>query len=151
LLNASDAIPGYSGFRGGHAGQVYNEAAFRHFLAVDWWRATRMRRPLLLVLVTVRQRSGLSVKLTDATAAALFGGLVTCVREVDFVGWYREGHVAAAVLAQGNKASGDARQLIAERIQQALRERLLPDDAGNLRVRVVRLDGSVRKRSSNGV
>jgi hypothetical protein len=77
--------------------------------------------------------------------------LVACVREVDFVGWYREGHVAAAVLAQGDKASSDARQLIAERMRPALRERLLPDEARKLRVRVVRLDGSVRRHFSDGV
>ena len=151
MLKPIEAIPGYSGFRSGHVGKAYDEAAFRHFLAVDWWRAARTRRSLFLVLVTVRQRPGPSAKLTDATAAALFGGLGACVREVDFVGWYREGYVAAAVLTQGSKASGDARHLIAARIRPALRERLFPDEARNLRVRVVRLDGSVRKRFPDGV
>ena len=50
---------------------------------------------------------GAHAKLTDATAAALFGGLGACVREVDFVGWYREGYVAGAVLTQGGNASGE--------------------------------------------
>jgi hypothetical protein len=122
-------------------GQVYNEAAFRHFLAVDRWRAARSRRSVLLVLAGVQQSPGLDTKLTDATAAALFGVLGGCVREVDFVGWYREGYVAAAVLAQSSKPSGDGPHLIAERILLALRKRLSGDEARNLRVRVVRLDG----------
>ena len=106
-------VPGYSGFRGGLVGHVYNETAFRHFLAVDRRRAARAGRSVLLVLVAVRQSPGRNTKLTDATAAALFGGLGVCVREVDFVGWYREGYVAGAVLAQGSKASGDEPHLIA--------------------------------------
>jgi len=138
---ATELIPGYSGFRGGLLGEVYNEAAFRHFLAVDRSRAKRSMRSVLLVLVGVQRGPGLDTKLTDAMAAALFGGLGLCVREIDFVGWYREGYVAGAVLTQGSKASGSEPQLIAERIRPALRKRLSADEARNLRVRVVRLDG----------
>ena len=141
---ALESIPGYSGFRDGQVGQAYNEAAFQHFLAVDRWRAERSTRSLLLILVTVRQSAGRSAKLTDATAAALFRGLGACVREVDFVGWYREGQVAAAVLAQGVKASSEVQRLIAERVLHALGKRLSADQSRNLRVRVVRLGGRVR-------
>ena len=141
---ALESIPAYSRFRGGQVGQAYNEAAFQHFLAVDRWRAERSARSLLLILVTVRQSAGRSAKLTDATAAALFRGLGACLREVDFVGWYREGQVAAAVLAQGVKASSEVQRLIAERVLHALGKRLSADQSRNLRVRVVRLGGRVR-------
>jgi hypothetical protein len=136
---ALESIVAYSAFRGGQLGQAYNEAAFRHFLAVDRRRAERSTRSLLLVLVTVRQSHGPRTKLTDGTAAALFDGLSACVREVDFMGWYREGHVAAAVLTQGAHASGNVPHLIAERVLSALRKRLPADQSRNLRVRVVRL------------
>ena len=78
------------------------------------------------------------------TAAALFAGLRVSVREVDFVGWYREGHVAAAALAQGVKGSSEVPRLMAERVLAALRKRLAADQSKNLRVRVVRLGGKVR-------
>ena len=90
-LHVLDSIPVRSRFRSGQVGQAYNEAAFRHFLAVDRPRAERSQRFLYLVLVAVRQSPGRRAKLTDATAAALFRGLGASVREVDFVGWYREG------------------------------------------------------------
>ena len=141
---ALDSTPAYYVFRGEQVAQAYNEAAFRYFLAVDRWRATRSTRSLLLVLVTMRQNRGPKAKLTDATAAALFSGLATCVREVDFTGWFREGHVAAAVLAQGVKVSHDVPRLIAERVLPELRKRLSPDQSRNVRVRVVRLGGTVR-------
>jgi hypothetical protein len=141
---ALESIPGYSGFRGGQVGQAYNEAAFRHFLALDRRRAERSTRSLLLVFVTVRQSPASKVKLTDATAAVLFSELGACVREVDFVGWYREGRVVAAVLTQGVNTPGEMRHRITERLVQALSKRLSTDQARNLRVRVVRLSGGVR-------
>ena len=141
---ALESIPAFYGSRGGRVCRAYNEAAFRLFLAVDRWRAERSTRSLLLVLVAVRQGPGTSAKLTAAAAAALFSGLGTCFREVDFVGWYREGRVAAAVLAQGVNASGEVPHLIAERVLPILRKGLSADQSSNLRVRVVRLGGRVR-------
>jgi hypothetical protein len=65
--------------------------------------------------------------------------LGACVREVDFVGWYREGRIAAAVLAQGVRSTNDVPHLITKRVLLSLRKRLSADRARNLRVRVVRL------------
>jgi hypothetical protein len=141
---ALDSIPVLSGFRKRQVCQVYNEAAFRHFLAVDRLRAQRSKRFLYLVLVEIRHSLGRREKLSDATAAALFCGLVASVREVDFVGWYLEGQVAAAVLAQGLKASdGGVAPLIADRVLAATKKRLSPVQSSHLRVRVVRLGGRV--------
>src|SRR5580765_4543145 len=105
---AVESIPAYATLLGRRIARVYNEAAFRHFLAVDRWRAERSSRSFFLILVTIRQSSdrgpstgsgqadGGGGKIADATAAALFRGLDACVREVDFIGWFREGRVAAA-------------------------------------------------------
>ena len=141
---ALESIPAYSGFRGGQIGRAYNEAAFRHFLAIERSRAERSRRPLFLALVTVRQGSGAHAKLPDDTAAALFRGLSECVREVDFVGWYKEGYAVGAVLAQAAKASAEVPPVIAQRLLAVLTKRVAADQSGNLRVRVVRLGGRVR-------
>ena len=141
---AVETVPAYARYRSGPAGHVFNEAAFRYFLAIDRRRAERSTRSLLLVLVTVRQGRAPHPTLADTTAAGLFSGLGECVREVDFVGWYREGRVAAAALAQGVKASVDMRDRTRVRVVDALRKRLTTTDARNLRVRVVRLGGRVR-------
>jgi hypothetical protein len=139
-----DSIPVRSGFRKRQVCQVYNEAAFRHFLAVDRLRAQRSERFLYLILVAIRTSPGKREKLSDATAAALFRGLDASVREVDFVGWYLEGQVAAAVLPQGVKApDGGVEPLIADRVFAETTKRLPPVQSSNLRVRVVRLGGRV--------
>ena len=138
---ALESIPAYSGFRGGPAGQAYNEAAFRYFLDADRRRVERSGRSIILVLASIRQSPGRSAPLPDATAVALFAGLSAGVREVDFVGWYREGRVAGAVLPQAIGPSRELRDLVSGRILTSLKKFLSADRVKNLRVRVVRLDG----------
>jgi hypothetical protein len=140
---AVESIPAYATLLGRRMARVYNEAAFRHFLAVDRWRAERSSRSFLLILVTISE-SGRVVKIADTTAAAVFGGLDACVREVDFIGWFREGRVAAAVLPQGLNVSGAVPHLVAARLLAVLKQQLPAGEAGTLRVRVVRLGSGLR-------
>ena len=136
-------MPAYSAFRSGPAGRAFNEAAFRYFLNVDRQRAARSMRSLVLVLVTVRQFPGQHTRLNDDAAAALFAGLGACVRDVDFVGWYREGYVAGAVMPQPGNAPGDVLNRVRERVTDALRLQF-PAAPEALRVRVIRLGVKAR-------
>lgn len=136
-----ESIPAHSGFPGGPFGQAYNEAAFRYFLDVDRRRVQRCERSILLVLVSVREQPGRSAPLTNELASQLFAGLAASVREVDFVGWHRQGHVVGAVLPQAVNASDELRNLIADRVLTSLRKTLPADRAADLRVRVVVLGG----------
>jgi hypothetical protein len=132
--------PAYSGFLDGAGGQAYNQAAFRHFLAIERRRAERSMRSVLLVLVSVRNSTRVGANLPVRTAAAIFRGLGESVREVDFVGWFREGRVAGAVLAEGKSTASDqTRQLMAERVTRTLVEHLPAHEAKNVRVRVLQL------------
>ena len=135
-----ESLPNYSGFRSGAAGQAYNQTAFRHFLAIERRRAERSGRPLFLVLVALSGNPAPN-QLTGATAAAIFHALGETVREVDFVGWFREGAVAGAVLTQGGvMAAEPTRDVVAERVTRALQLHLPTPLARRLRVRVVRFD-----------
>ena len=121
-------------------GNVYEEEAFQHFLAVERMRAERSERPLLLLLVGLRRCPKRGADVPRAVSPALLTGLGLCVREVDFVGWYRQGRVAAAVLTQGlDLPDEDAPSRIVERVTRILSERLPHGVAERLRVRVVRL------------
>lgn len=135
---ALDSTPAFSPFSGGHFGRAYNEAAFRYFLAVDRLRAERSRRLLNLVLASVREAPGRSAQLAPPTAAVIFAGLAASVREVDFVGWFHEGRVAGAVLAQGVGAA-DERAAIRNRILATLSTSVPRDPSRNVHVRVIRL------------
>jgi len=140
MLNSAAA---YSKFYSGPPGLAYNEAAFRHFLAVDLSRARRSQRSLYLVVVALRNHIGRRTRLTDATAAALFRGLGSSVREVDFVGWYYESYVAAAVLFQGTKTDDAVAVMIGDRVRATLKQQLAASQSNRIRVRVFRLGGGL--------
>src|SRR5262245_11318032 len=123
----AESVPDYSKFSCGTARRAYNETAFRHFLAIERRRAERSMRPLLLVLATLRPRPGREATLTDETSAALFDGLGASIREVDFAGWFRDGRVAGAVLAQGGQPSEAAQYFLSQRVSRALQSRLPAD------------------------
>ena len=118
-------------------GQVYNQEAFRHFLSLEQKRAERLSRSFLLLMVSLKPKTEDGVRFAPVAAAAVFSGLTRSVRDVDFIGWYREGSVAAAVLTQGAEAPGpDAPRQIRDRVTNVLRGELRSDIAERLLVRV---------------
>ena len=123
----------------GRAGDAYNEEAFRHFLEVERTRASRSQRTFLLLLVSLRSSSPDGNEVSRSAAGPLFYGLRECVREIDFIGWYRDRKVAGAVLTQGLDLPGDARMRIVQRVHVLLSRRLPAQTADRLRVRVVQL------------
>ena len=140
-----ELVPDYSGFQGGSIGKAYNEAAFRYFLDVDRTRVERSKRSIVLVLVSMRPNAGRNAPLNDTSAALLFAALAASVREVDFLGWYRQGRVIGAVLPQAGVTSDEGRRLIANRMVTSLHKSLPDGVARFLHVRVVCLGGKVER------
>jgi hypothetical protein len=121
-------------------GQAYNEQAFRHFLTIERKRAARASRSFLLLLVSLRKEPGLSVTIDARAASRLFSGLALSVREIDFIGWYRQERVAGAVLTQGLATPESAAVgAIGERVRQVLGRSLSGREARRLQVRVLQL------------
>ena len=124
----------------GRMGQAYNEEAFRYFLSVERKRAARSRRSLLLLLVSMKKRSGGRGPIRPMVAASIFSGLWLGVREVDFIGWFREGRVAGAVLTQGaDPLAPEVSRRISQRLTETLRGRVPADVARRVQVRVLQL------------
>ena len=133
-----ESHPAYAAFLN-EAGRAYNEPAFRHFLAIERRRAEYSNRSVLLLFVSLRFDNA-RPHMPEPTATAILGGLAEAVREVDFVGWFREGRVAGAVLAEGSVAATDhAHQLMADRVRRILGNRLPARQSSRLRVRIVQL------------
>jgi len=136
---ASASVLEYSRFDGGWAGKAYNEHAFRHFLNIERSRAHQSVCSSFLVLVSLKTQPGSDIHLAPSTSAALFSGLGLCVREVDFVGWFREDRIAGAVLAQGNQPTHDVRRLVRKRVTEVLCDHLPFVLRQRLQVRVLQL------------
>ena len=121
-------------------GPVHNEEAFRYLLTVERKRASRWRRSFLLLLVNLKKQPGVTSQIPPAVATKIFSGLWRCVREVDFIGWFREERVAGAVLMQGARSpEPEVSRLVGQRITETLCLCVPTDIAGRLRVRVVRV------------
>jgi hypothetical protein len=121
-------------------GQAYNEQAFRHFLAIERKRAARASRSFLLLLVNLRKEPGQGATIGAKAASRLFSGLARSVREVDFIGWYRQERVAGAVLTQGLETPDQsAVRAIGERVRQMVGRHLSRGDVRRLQVRVLQL------------
>jgi hypothetical protein len=129
--------------RDSRAVQALSEDAFRHFLALEKKRSERASRAFVLVLVSLRTPPGESAVVAPALAGKLFAGLAECVREVDFVGWFRKERVAGAVLIQGAATpAAVATHRIGERVTQALTSRLSSSIVERLNVRVLHRVGA---------
>jgi hypothetical protein len=120
-------------------GEAYNEQAFQYLLSIERKRCQRSGRTFLLLLVDLEDRPAVSAGIDPVTASALLTGLRVCLREVDFVGWYRDRCVAGAVLTESRSRPGaDVARLVAQRASRVLGGRLASDVAARLRVRVYR-------------
>lgn len=116
---------------------AYNELTFLHFLAMEEKRAERSGRTVLLLLVQLNEPASSSF-ISPAVADKLFAALTGCLREIDFVGWYRTDSVIGAVLLQPTDAPPpDTVTVIGARVGGMLRDRLPRAVARRIQARVV--------------
>jgi hypothetical protein len=128
----------------GRLGSAYNEEAFRYFLEIERKRSQPSNRSLLLLLVDLKTKAGMSGHIDHAVSTKVFAGLSLCLRETDFIGWYREGQAIGAVLTQrAETPSTDASVDLTQRVSDVLRKGLPAGIVGNLQVRVYQLPSSV--------
>jgi hypothetical protein len=126
--------------------EAYSEAAFGHFLAIERRRAERSGRSLFLLLVDMKG-DGTNERrcLADSVVHRMFSAMMASVREVDFVGWYRTGRIAGAVLTQGSEGpTPEVGQLIAKRVWKVLMRRLPARVGAAVQVRVLQLRSNVK-------
>jgi hypothetical protein len=115
---------------------VYNAAAFRYFLSRERQRAARAKCSLVLIFVSAKPQ-GLRRDLMSHCAPEIFAALSACVREVDHVGWYRDGAIASALLSVDGRVSTPITRIVRARVDVALGERLPAETAAAFRVRVL--------------
>jgi hypothetical protein len=127
---------------------VYNEEAFRYFLELERKRSGLSNRPFALLLLDLKHQPSTMPAIDMSLAQKLFSALSVCVRETDFVGWYRTGSIVGAVLTQhADTMSSNLQELVNCRIAQALSERLPSHVADLVRVRVYQLPSAVQNAS----
>ena len=131
--------------------EAYNEEAFQYFLEIERKRSELSNRPFLLMLIEFnRHPAGINPEIDVVTAGKLFSILPRCLRETDFIGWYRGGRVAGAVLTQhGEPDREDLSEVVRRRVSEALEQHFPPDGPRRLQVRVYRLSPHAKLRSES--
>jgi hypothetical protein len=120
------------------SGNEYDEETFRYFLAIEQARAARANLPLRLLLATLETSPGQTVPFSKAGAARLFDALRLALRDTDVMGWYRQSHVAGAVLTVPVVArSAELSEHLERRIGEEVRRRMPANLARLVRVRVI--------------
>jgi hypothetical protein len=123
---------------------VYNEEAFRYFLDIERKRSESSNRPFVLLLVDLTKQSMAPNEIDPPSAQTLLSAMALCVRETDFIGWYRTRSVVGAVLTQhADTAGAELQEAVSRRIAQVLDQRLPADLAQRVRVRVYQLPSAV--------
>ena len=121
----------------GRLGQAYDEEAFQYFLAIERNRSGRSGRPFLLLLVDLTQAPGVSERFDPLVGVKLFSVLWLCLRETDFIGWYRQERVAGAVLTLfADECRTEVSRLIRQRVSEMLCDRFDVSVTSRLRVHV---------------
>jgi hypothetical protein len=131
------------------AGEAYNEQAFRYFLELERHRSESSGRPFLLLLVDVKRDSvDLEPQIDTPTSRQLFSALTQCLRDTDFLGWYREQRTIGAVLTQDTPAPGAGlSDLVARRVTNGLRHDLSESLTARLHLRVYQLPSNAARQS----
>ena len=129
----------------GRFGHAYTEDAFRYLLALERNRSARSGRAFLLLLVDLKEHTGIGVRIDPAATAKIFSRLWSCLRETDSIGWYREERVAAALLPHvADPPRPDLCRRIRQRAGAALVDALPSPASQLLYVRVYQLQPRVK-------
>jgi|SRR5579872_1744319 len=118
----------------------YTEETFRFFLDIERKRAELSGRTFLLLLLDLRNESESGTAVDHEPARLMSSALAACVRETDFVGWYRTGRVLGAVLTQhADVELANMTETVTDRIGGALRAALPLSLAGRIQLRAYQL------------
>jgi len=130
-------------------GEAYNEEAFQYLLELEQKRSQLTNRPFLLLLIEANRHPGaINAEMDAVTAGKLFSILAQCLRETDFIGWYREPRVAGAVLTQHGEADwDDVSKAVRRRVGEALEKHFPSDQPRGLQMRVYQLTPNAQLRS----
>ena len=118
------------------SGEVYAEGIFRYLLVLEKKRSEAADHPLLLMLIELGSIA-IDQSSRSAVAPRVFSALARCLRETDFIGWFRAPRVIGAVLTQHRQATGgECCERVQERVVGEFERRFPAEVVRALEVRV---------------
>ena len=115
----------------------HSEDGFRYLLDNEFKRSERSGRSFRVLLAYLTAPNGSFEKMGSNVASKLLAALSRSLRETDYIGWYRDGHIVGGVLtALGDCPTETVVHQIEQRLVHALEDVVLVDMLSRLRVRL---------------
>jgi hypothetical protein len=116
---------------------AYNQEAFRYLLDSESKRSKRSGRFCQILLIFSTDAQGRIVQMDSYVAKTVMAALPRSLRETDYIGWYRDGHIVGAVLTvlvQETMAQVTAH--LQPRLEEIIQAELGVEETSRLQIRV---------------
>src|SRR6185295_6882728 len=120
---------------------AYSQETFRYLLESESKRSKRSGHfcQILLIYSTDAQRK--IVQMDSYVAKTVMAALPRSLRETDYIGWYRDGHIVGAVLTVlGQETMAQVITQLQPRLLESIRAELGVEETSQLQIRVCQQD-----------
>jgi len=116
---------------------AYSQEAFRYLLKSESKRSERSGRFCQILLMYLTDARGRIVLMDSRVAKTVMAVSSRSLRETDYVGWYRDGHIVGAVLTVlVQEAMAQVSTHLQPRLMEIIRAELGAEEASRLQIRV---------------
>jgi hypothetical protein len=130
----SEAVKGVASFSQNSA---YNQETFRHLLENESKRSERSGHFCQILLVYWMDAQGRIGQMDRDVAMTVMAVLPRSLRETDYIGWYRDGRIAGAVLTVlAQESMAQVTSYLQKRLAEVLQSELSIEDSRRLQIRV---------------
>jgi hypothetical protein len=130
----SEAMKGMASFSQSGA---YNQEVFRYLLESESKRSERSGYFCRILLVYWTDAQGRDVQMNSYAAKTVMAALSRSLRDTDYIGWYREGRIAGAVLTVlVQESMAQVASHLQKRLVEILRAELGVKETSLLQIRV---------------
>jgi hypothetical protein len=116
---------------------AYNQEAFRYLLQTESKRSERSGHFSRILLMYSTDAQGRIVLMDSHVAKAVMAASSRSLRETDYIGWYRDGHIVGAVLTVlVQETMAQVSTHLKPRLLEIIRAELGVDETSRLQIRV---------------
>ena len=116
---------------------AYSQEAFRYLLESESKRSERSGDFCQVLLVYHTNRQGAIVQMDSDVAKTVMAALFRCLRDTDYIGWYRAERVVAGVLTGVRRESvAEVFNCLRPRLWEILLAELGVEESGRLQIRL---------------
>ena len=118
---------------------VCHEEAFRYLLQAEYKRFQRTGQGYHILLLYRGEAQDQALPIQSHCSTVVFDALSQSLRETDYIGWYREGHIIGGVLTVSEPDSIiEVHKRIHERVTKTLHNRLGSEESQSFHVKLCR-------------